>query len=168
VLLDAPATGHGLELLRLPKAIAELSPAGLLRRDADLAWQLLRDPAQTCICLVTLPEELPTNETLELAERIHTELGLPLGAVALNRTSTAVFSEAERTQLSPLGGLDPSGPGEAALRAAALCAIAERVQSESIARLSTLAAPLYQLPDVDSASPRALLETLTKAFTSRP
>jgi len=167
VLLDAPATGHGLELLRLPKAIAELSPAGLLRRDADLAWQMLRDPAETSICLVTLPEELPTNETLELAERIETELGLPLGAVALNRTSTAVFSDAEGAQLSTLGGLEASEPGEAALRAAALCAIAERVQAESIARLSQLAAPLYRLPDVDPASPRTLVETLTNAFTSR-
>jgi len=166
VLLDAPATGHGLELLRLPKAIAELSPAGLLRRDADLAWQLLQDPAQTSICLVTLPEELPTNETLELAERIHTELGLPLGAVALNRTSLAVFSDEERTRLAALGGLPASGPGETALRAAALCAISERVQLESIARLSTLTAPLYQLPDVDPAAPRALIEALTNALTS--
>jgi uncharacterized protein (DUF2336 family) len=91
---------------------------------------------------------------------------LPLGAVALNRTSLAVFSEEERTRLAALGGLPASGPGETALRAAALCAISERVQLESIARLSTLTAPLYQLPDVDPAAPRALIEALTNALTS--
>src|SRR4051812_9130081 len=34
VLLDAPATGHGLDMLRVPKTILDVVPPGILRRDA--------------------------------------------------------------------------------------------------------------------------------------
>src|SRR3982074_1060743 len=47
VLLDAPATGHGLDMLRVPKVILEVVPPGLLRRDAERAMALLQDP-KTC------------------------------------------------------------------------------------------------------------------------
>ena len=44
VLLDAPATGHGLDMLRVPKVILDVVPPGLLRRDAELAWDDVPGP----------------------------------------------------------------------------------------------------------------------------
>jgi len=164
VVFDAPATGHGLELLRLPKAIAELAPNGLLRRDAELCWQLLQDPARCCICLVSLPEELPTNETSELAEKIQNELGLRLGALLVNRALPLVFSPEEREQLAPLADLKPEREGDATLRAAGLRAVAERVQTDSLRRLEALGAPLYTLPELDSSGAPALLEGVVNAL----
>src|SRR5258708_16334481 len=35
VILDAPATGHGIDMLRVPKVILDVVPTGLLRRDAQ-------------------------------------------------------------------------------------------------------------------------------------
>ena len=163
VVFDAPATGHGLELLRLPKAIAELAPTGLLRRDAELCRQLLADPARCCICLVTLPEELPTNETSELAARIGSELGLPLGALLLNRALEPAFQPEAREQLATLAMLAPEHAGDQALRAAALRAIAERVQSDSLRRLQELGAPLFTLPEVEASGP-ALLDAMVNAL----
>lgn len=164
VIFDAPATGHGLELLRLPKAIAELAPTGLLRRDAELAWQLLRDPQRCSICLVTLPEELPTNETGELAAKIARELGLPLGALLLNRMLPLVFSAEQSEQLSPLAALQPVNAGDVALRAAGLRAVAERIQAESTRRLQELGAPMFSLPELDAPDPAALIEALVQAL----
>jgi energy-coupling factor transporter ATP-binding protein EcfA2 len=166
VVFDAPATGHGLELLRLPRTITELAPAGLLRRDAELAWQMFQDTSQCCICLVTLPEELPTNETIELCTRIRGELGLPLGALVLNRTLTPAFSSEQRERLAPLAGLQPQGAGETALRAAALRAVAERVQHESVQRLTAVGAPLVLLPEVETARAETLLDQLASALTN--
>ena len=40
VILDAPATGHGLDMLRVPKIIVEVVPPGILRRDAEIARSL--------------------------------------------------------------------------------------------------------------------------------
>ena len=61
VILDAPATGHGLDMLRVPKVIVDVVPPGLLRRDAERAWEMFKDPAMTAVVLVTLPEEMPTT-----------------------------------------------------------------------------------------------------------
>ena len=81
VLLDAPATGHGLDMLRVPRVILEVVPPGLLRRDAERAVALLRDPRTTAVVLVTLPEEMPTTETIELVSeffRKPTDLPSPI------------------------------------------------------------------------------------------
>ena len=80
VILDAPATGHGLDMLRVPKVILDVVPPGLLRRDAERAWALFQDPKTCAIVLVTLPEEMPTTETIELAARARASSGCPSGA----------------------------------------------------------------------------------------
>ena len=77
VLLDAPATGHGLDMLRVPKVILEVVPPGILRRDAELAWKMFQDPAQTSVVVVTLAEELPISETIGLMRSVERELALP-------------------------------------------------------------------------------------------
>ena len=164
VVFDAPATGHGFEMLRLPKVITEVAPAGLLRRDAELAWQLLQDPTQSAIVLVTLPEELPTNETIELAGRITRELALPIGAVVLNRVRSLSFDAEERRAMLPLAALEPKGPS-AVLKAAATRAIQEQVQLASTERLAELPMPLIQLPDIDNPT-APLIDALTAAFAS--
>jgi len=179
VVFDAPATGHGFEMLRLPKVITDVAPAGLLRRDAELAWALLRDPARSAVVLVTLPEELPTNETIELSQRITGELGLAIGSVVLNRVRPALFSPEERALLHPLVDAPVPGDGQGspeqrdadqALAAAAAHAIREEVQLESIARLQALPAPIIELPEVDAdATPAALLDTLSRVLlATRP
>lgn len=157
VIFDAPATGHAVEMLRLPRVITEVAPAGLLRRDAELAWRMLQDPKQSAVMLVTLPEELPTNEAIELAASITDELSLPIGAVVLNRMRTIVFDADERERLAPFASLEAKHPGDAALRAAATRAIQEGIQLESCARLKKLAAPLIELPDLESTTSGAPL-----------
>ncbi|MFN7700578.1 MAG: ArsA family ATPase, partial [Deltaproteobacteria bacterium] len=66
VIVDAPATGHGLEMLRVPRIITEVAPPGLLRREAEEAVALFRDPARSGVVIVTLAEEMPVQESLEL------------------------------------------------------------------------------------------------------
>ena len=155
VIFDAPATGHAIDLLRLPRVITELAPASILRRDADLAWQMLRDPGQSGIVLVSLPEELPTNETIELAEKITKELELPVAAVLQNRVRALLFSDAERDALASFPPIESRAPADGALEAAAARAIRERAQLESRARLGRLAPRpiprIIELPEVDVA-----------------
>lgn len=161
VIFDAPATGHAVEMLRLPRVITEVAPAGLLRRDAELAWKMLQDPTQSAVALVTLPEELPTNEAMELAASITGELSLPLGAVVLNRMRALVFDADERRKLAPFATLGAQSPGERALEVAATRAVQEEVQLESSLRLRSLPAPLYELPDLETSRAGAdLVEAL--------
>jgi anion-transporting ArsA/GET3 family ATPase len=165
VILDAPATGHGLDMLRVPKVIIEVVPPGLLRRDAERAWALFRDPKTCAIVLVTLPEEMPTTETIELAAALE-QLGLPIGRVVVNAVLPPLFSPAERAALAAVGATDPrpgtreaAGPGDAAIAAGRGRAARETLQAESLNRLSqALAVPPSFLPLLfeDAARPEAI------------
>jgi anion-transporting ArsA/GET3 family ATPase len=139
VILDAPATGHGLDMLRVPKVILDVVPPGILRRDAERAWAMFRDPHTCAIVLVTLPEEMPTTETIELARAL-TELGLPIGRVVVNGVLPPLFSRDERAALEATSAAQAHAtratPGEAAIAASRDRATRERVQAESLNRLS--------------------------------
>lgn len=168
VILDAPATGHGLDMLRVPKIILDVVPAGILRRDAELAWKMFQDPKLSAVVLVTLPEEMPTTETIELAKALREELKLPIGKIVVNGVLPPLFTKEERAALeatrpvrgNPGPGADPL-PGEAALAAARSRAVRERVQAESLHRLAEeLPISPSFLPQLfeDAAQPSAIRE----------
>jgi anion-transporting ArsA/GET3 family ATPase len=161
VILDAPATGHGLDMLRVPKVILDVVPPGLLRRDAERAWQLFQDPATCAVVLVTLPEEMPTTETIELARALQTELKLPIGKVVVNCVLPPLFSKEERAALEGVGKLDGDTKADAAIAAGRSRALRERVQAEALHRLSEeLPIPPAFLPQLfeDAATPHAIKE----------
>jgi anion-transporting ArsA/GET3 family ATPase len=158
VILDAPATGHGLDMLGVPKVIVDVVPAGLLRRDAERAWALFRDPQACAIVLVTLPEEMPTTETIELARAL-SEMGLPVGRVVVNGVLPPIFSREERAALEALPVFEVRTAGDAALHASRERAARERVQAESLNRLSRdlpVAPSFIPLLFEDAANPDAI------------
>ena len=161
VILDAPATGHGLDMLRVPKVIVEVVPPGLLRRDAEAAWKMFQDPATSAVVLVTLPEEMPTTETIELAHALQNELKLPIGKVVVNGVLPPLFSKEERKELEALDPVEGSQGWDAAIAAARSRAMRERVQAESLHRLATeLPISPSFLPQLfeDAAQPAAIKE----------
>lgn len=169
VLFDAPATGHGLDMLRVPKVLVELSPPGLLRTDAERAWRMLQDPVQSGVVVVTIPEELPVNETEELVRTVSVELGLPIAALVVNAVRPALFGVADREQLGELRTRLPlpDGPGVSALSAGIRRAVRERVQADCRARLSALGLPEVELPAiVGGVSTREALGTLEARLRS--
>lgn len=85
VILDAPATGHSLQYLGMPRAANEVFRAGLVGRESQRLIDLLSDPSRTAVNLVTTAEEMPVNETLEMYQKLRDELQMPLGAVFVNR-----------------------------------------------------------------------------------
>jgi len=85
VIFDGPATGHAVTLLSIPQAILDAVPEGPLTRDARSARDLLRDPERAAMVLVTLAEEMPVNETIELAGKLRERAGIPLGPLVVNQ-----------------------------------------------------------------------------------
>lgn len=161
VILDAPATGHGLDMLRVPKVILDVVPPGLLRRDAERAWALFRDEKECAIVLVTLPEEMPTTETLELASALRDELKLPIAKLVVNCMLPPLFSPAERAALTEIAPIEPKTAAESALAAAQHRAVREKVQAESLKRLTEslpLAPSFLPLLLCDAAAPGAIAE----------
>ncbi len=167
VLFDAPATGHGLDMLRVPKVLVELAPPGPLRTDAERAWRMLQDPIQAGVVVVTVPEELPVNETEELVSALRSELSRPIAALVVNALRKELFRPEERTALErlvprlPL----PEAPGTPALEAGVRRASRESVQAECRLRLKNLGLPEVALPLVlGGATSRATLVELGRAF----
>lgn len=115
VIFDAPATGHGISLLRVPRVLLETVPPGPMKDEAARMQATLTDPAKTRIDLVTLPEEMPVNETVDLERIVRTDLGLPLGNVFLNGFVERRFDEAEVADLLGVADRTPvcarAGPG---------------------------------------------------------
>jgi anion-transporting ArsA/GET3 family ATPase len=75
VVFDMPASGHSVSMLRIPWVIVDTVPEGPLTRDARTVKGLLTDPARTATLLVTLAEEMPVNEAVELEAKL-TGLGI--------------------------------------------------------------------------------------------
>jgi anion-transporting ArsA/GET3 family ATPase len=165
VVFDAPATGHSLDMLRVPKVILAAAPPGRLRTDAERAIAFLRDPDASGVVLVSLPEEMPTNETLELAHAVKNELELPIAEIVANSCIEQLFSDAEGRALEPFIDADAS-PAEAALAAAARRALAERTQRESLERLARLNTDVRTLPKIQggAGSPQALAQLIPLLF----
>lgn len=83
VVVDCPATGHGLTLLDAPTTMTEVSRAGPFHDLAENIANALTD-GTAGIVVTTLPERLPFSETLELLQGI-AERPVPLDEVVLNR-----------------------------------------------------------------------------------
>jgi anion-transporting ArsA/GET3 family ATPase len=165
VLFDAPATGHGLDMLRVPKVIVDIAPPGVLRSDAERAWEMFRDPARSGVVVVTLPEEMPTNETLELCAALRRELTLPIAEIVVNSWLPPLFSSAEVSALGALGPLSAGTPAQAVLDSAVRRATRQHIQDDCLLRLSELGVPLRKLELLlDGAATGDAVAHLAKSF----
>jgi anion-transporting ArsA/GET3 family ATPase len=111
VILDGPASGHATSMLRIPRAILGAVPAGPLARDARMMSDLLADPARTALVIVTRPEELPAEETAELARTARDELKIALGPVIVNAMPAGrLATEPVSSVLDRLGAVEGDAP----------------------------------------------------------
>ncbi len=166
VILDAPATGHGLDMLRVPKVILEVTPPGLLRRDAEEAWAMFRDESRCGVALVTLPEEMPTQESMELTAALKDDLEIPIAAVFMNAVYEPLFTAPERAAFEALAaGLEPG------LVPARARAVREAIQHRCIERMRaglSAGVPLRKLPYVFGEDCAARTDLLSKSVLAQP
>ena len=95
VVLDAPATGHGIFFLKIPTVITNLISSGLMFDEARRILDLLRDPQRTGIALVALAEDMPVNETLMLSDVLTREMELPIACIIANALYRPLFDDDE-------------------------------------------------------------------------
>ncbi|HUY66414.1 MAG TPA: ArsA family ATPase [Acidimicrobiales bacterium] len=103
VVVDAPASGHIVGQLAAPQAINDLVKVGLIRSQTDWMLEILSDPQATGLVAVCTPEEMPVNETIELAARVREETTVQLSAVVVNRVLPELFGRQEEEVFATLG-----------------------------------------------------------------
>src|SRR3954447_21183984 len=99
VVVDAPASGHGIGMLTTPRTFAEIARVGPIRRQAYKVSEMLADPERTGYVAVALPEEMPVNETIELEAKLRAAIGLGLDAIVMNAMWPDRFSAHDVTKL---------------------------------------------------------------------
>jgi hypothetical protein len=110
---------------------------------------LLVDPAHTSLAIVTLPEEMPVNEAIELDAQVRSVLGIHRGALFVNAMPPARFTAGEAARLEPLAAAPPPlGPAATAARLQAIRAEqAARYLERARAALDLPATVIPLLPD---------------------
>jgi anion-transporting ArsA/GET3 family ATPase len=146
VIVDAPATGHGVGFLQTPRTFANIARVGPIHSQAQTLDNFITDHENTGVAIVALPEEMPVNETAALEHDLVNEVGVAVDRVYLNGLYPERFSKAEAETLTALAAAE-----EGASKAAARAALSEfgraRSQRAQLARLRRRAeAPVKTLP----------------------
>ncbi len=102
VVVDAVATGHIVGQLTAPQAINELVQVGLVRSQTQWMLDILTDPAQTGVVIVSAPEEMPVAETIDLAAQLDADTDVDLAAIIVNRVLPELFTEREEALFEKL------------------------------------------------------------------
>ncbi|HWK27459.1 MAG TPA: ArsA-related P-loop ATPase [Solirubrobacter sp.] len=148
VVVDAPASGHGVAMLTTPRTFGDIARVGPIARQASKVAALLSDPERTGYVAVALPEEMPVTETIELARRLPEAVGTGLDQIVVNGIWPDRFTSHDVTRLHAVArdGHDPAALG--AVRAALLAHERVKAQRAHVRRLSAACAgvPVRQLP----------------------
>jgi anion-transporting ArsA/GET3 family ATPase len=146
VIVDAPATGHGIGFLQTPRTFAAIARVGPIHSQAQQLDRLITDQEHTGVAIVALPEEMPVNESAALEEDLLGEVGVAVDRVYMNGLYPERFSSEEAERLSGVAAAE-----DGATRAAARAALSEhnraRSQRAQLARLRRrVQAPVKTLP----------------------
>lgn len=155
VIVDAPATGHGIGFLQAPRTFAEITRVGPVAAQARELSKMITDPKKTGTAIVAAPEEMPVNESATLEKQLRDDIGASVDCVYMNGLYPERFSADEAQKLAGLAeGRD------AVLAAAGAAAVSEhnraRTQRAQLARLRRrVEAPVKSLPFVFEATDQA-------------
>lgn len=145
IIIDAPATGHGISMLTSPRGMMRLTRGGPLHDNAQDIAALIEDPARTRLLLVSLPEDLPVLETTELYGRLGT-FREQVSGVVLNAVQTSDLPQVYpllRVQLAAQAnpaGIEALGFADAAVQLS-------ETQDRARQALSRLGPALIDLPE---------------------
>jgi anion-transporting ArsA/GET3 family ATPase len=146
VILDAPASGHGLATLQAPRTFGAIANVGPVRRRADIIDEFLRDPRRTGVVSVALAQEMPVNETIEFRSKLESEMGMKTDAVIVNALLPDRFSGEEAERIDAVNGEHGSPEVAAALRAALSEHRRARSQQAQLRRLKKEVGDVITLP----------------------
>lgn len=95
LVVDCYATGHAMALLKAPRGMMEAIRFGPMGKQSTDMFEVIKNPKICSYHIVSLLEEMPVIESLELRAAIHAELGV----------QPQIFSN--KTLHPPVQNLDP-------------------------------------------------------------
>ena len=152
IVVDAPSSGHGLSFLRVARVMDQLSRGrGPMAEKTRAMREVLEDEGRTALHVVTIAEELPTNEAIEFIAAARAEPTTPVGLLIANRITPRLltpFAEPLREAFEGNSSQAIDDDGRALMAAAHRRLLREEQEDEHLARIapSIIGLPLVQLP----------------------
>jgi anion-transporting ArsA/GET3 family ATPase len=182
VVLDAPATGHALGMLRSPQTFATIARVGPMVEQTRSVQELLEDRSRCAYVAVTHASEMAVTETLELEQQLRRLLDRDLDAIFVNGTYPQRFTREELERLERGSSSAESSGDEPSEQAALVRAMARsarasyaraRIQQNQIARLRrrrfsdgnpprVLSIPFQFVPELDLQAIERIAERIAK------
>lgn len=134
IIIDAPATGHAITFLSVPQIILDTVPPGAMSEEATWMRDVLIDPKSTGVVLVSLPEDMPVNETIELHAALKERVKMTSTLVVLNGFIPERFEQL------------PEGLSPALADVAAQHTARAKLSVASLEKLRTLGLPVIPVP----------------------
>ncbi len=122
IIVDSPATGHCYNLLRVPQATIDTVKFGPIKNQTQPILDLFTDPQRTLVNVVTIPEEMPTSETIEFMDKIRA-ISMPVGVVFINGIYPEPMKDEEFSSIARR--LEGAGYGE-------IATVLEKIQKKSL------------------------------------
>src|SRR4051794_45395 len=162
VILDAPATGHALGMLRTPRTFRDVARVGPISRQAGQIDGFLTNPDLTGIVAVAAPEEMPVNETIDFIAALGDEMDLKPDAVVVNGVYSDRFRDPE------IAAIEAAGADSPQVRAALSTHRRARHHRNQVRRLRrrapALTLPFLFEPELDPRSIEALADVLERGL----
>lgn len=167
VIVDAPASGQALSLLKMPTAARATFGASIVGQEADNIERMLHDRKTCAIVEVTTPETLAVSELLETQKALDA-IDLHPAAIFLNRVSRADYDASDVADFARRLGSNRKINQLDQLTEIARAQLARAAQTPKarakIARHSD--SSLLEVPDFPNYHGQALLNHLASFFAS--
>jgi len=165
VIVDAPATGHGISFLQTPRTFANIARVGPIHTQALQLQEMITDQDHTGTVLVSLPEEMPVNESASLEDQLTNDIGVAVDRVIMNGLYPKRFTAKELAEVKKLADSDDPDI-RAAGRAATSESIRAASQHDQLKRLKEMVSspvttlPFIFKPELNLACARDLAEDI--------
>ncbi len=169
IVVDAPATGHGIALLEVAGQVRELARSGPIREQAGAIERVIHHPAATGVVVVATPEDLAVSEAIEAVATLR-DRGLPVAAAVMNAVRSSTVMATDEAPLAAVVAGAGADAERAAARAALDTLVAARHDADETTSLRVgTGLPVASLPEVADLRPGSGgLERLAAALMADP
>lgn len=146
VIVDSPATGHGISFLQTPRTFANIARVGPMHTQSRALENMITDHELTGSVIVSLPEEMPVNETADLEAELTGDIDVSVDRVIMNALYPDRFSKTDMTALKKLADSEDREL-RAVYRGALTQSRRSAAQQEQLERLrGMVSSPITTLP----------------------
>ena len=169
IVIDLPASGHAVTFLNVPKSMAKMVSVGELAEHLRKIARLIANPRKSEVLIVSLPDEMAVNESLELWKKLQGSVDTPTRTVVVNGVRAPSLREEDVERVRALRDSHPDSDFGPLLEGLALGAYWRREDVTNVERLrEAIDGDVITVPFVfERADDKELVELIADSLRAR-